>query len=94
MKVQPYKALAHLPSSPGRPCPDLTSAGPDIKNTQDSQGLDQTNSQTQDVSDSKEGKLGKERFSERNLFDPESGSQVSYQCEGLCLQLLILLVNK
>lgn len=68
MKVQPYKALAHLPSSPGRPCPDLTSASPDIKNTQDSQALNQTNSQTQDVSEGKEGKLGKERSSERNLI--------------------------
>lgn len=94
MKVQSYKALAHLPSSPGRPCPDLTSASPDIKHTQDSQALNQTNSQTQDVSDSKEGKPGKERSNERKLFDPERGGQVSCQCESLCLQLLIPLVNK
>ena len=84
MKVKLYKALAYLPASSVRPCPDVTSARPNIKNTHHGQGLNQTSSQTQNPSDgSKEGKSQKERSylpshyrpSERHLFDQERGSQ-------------------
>ena len=77
MKVKVYKALAYPPSSAERPCPDVTPARPNTKNTHDSQGLSQTRSQTQSLSDvSNQGGLGKERSyasshhrsSERHLF--------------------------